>query len=90
MHRAALNAIAPPFGFGRRLAPSPVDACHPSGSTPAPVVPHRSEPALEPGNYTVRLIVDGQSLTRPAVIKSDPRGLPFGAKPPENDHDDDE
>jgi len=90
MHRAALNVIAPPFGFGRRLAPSPVDACHPSGSTPAPVVPHRSEPALEPGNYTVRLIVDGQSLTRPAVIKSDPRGLPFGAKPPENDHDDDE
>jgi len=90
MHRSALNVVAPRFGFGRRPAPPSVDACHPLGSSPATGVPHRSEPALEPGNYTVRLTVDGQSLTRPVVIKPDPRGLPLGAKPQENDHDDDE
>jgi hypothetical protein len=26
------------------------------------------------GTYTVRLTVDGQTLTQPAVVQSDPRG----------------
>ncbi len=30
-------------------------------------------PAAHPGNYTVRLTVDGQSITQPLTIKMDPR-----------------
>jgi len=91
MHRAALNVVAPRFGFGRRPAPPPVDACHPAG-TPAPAAARpgfgRAAPRLEPGQYTVRLTVDGKTLTQPVTIKPDPRGLPAGATPPSDDDDD--
>ncbi|HTX77553.1 MAG TPA: hypothetical protein VMD29_15195, partial [Terracidiphilus sp.] len=97
MHRAALNVVAPSFGFGRRPAAPPVDACHPAAAgkpagTPAPAAAPggfgRSAPVLEPGDYTVRLTVDGQTLTQPVTIKPDPRGLPAGATPPSDDDDD--
>ena len=90
MHRVALDMIAPRFGFGRRPAPPPADACHPAG-TPAPQAPRpgfgRAAPTLEPGPYTVRLTVDGQTLTQPVTVKPDPRNLPDGATPPSDDDD---
>src|SRR6201999_4345520 len=41
-------------------------------------VPHRTYAAINapwapPGNYTVRLTVDGKSYTQPIVVKLDPR-----------------
>ncbi len=89
MHRFALN-IAAPRGFGgggggRGAAPPPppVDACHPAG-TPAPRAEggpqrRRGAPVLQPGEYTVKLTVDGQTYTEPVTIKPDPRNLPTGA-----------
>ena len=35
-------------------------------------------PTLPPGQYTVRLTVDGQTYTQPVTIKPDPRGAPNG------------
>ena len=88
MHRIALN-IAPQRGFGgggRRGAapPPPVDACHPAG-TPAPHTEDnpqrrgRVAPGLQPGEYTVKLIVDGQTFTQSVTIKADPRNPSNGA-----------
>ena len=97
MHRVALNVVAQRgFGFGgRRAAPSPpVDACHPAGAAPpkaetAPIRRGRSAAGLQPGNYTVRLTVDGHTLTQPVAIKPDPRPLPKGADAsPDDDNDD--
>jgi hypothetical protein len=93
MHRIALN-VTPARGFGRRAAPTPVDACHPAGASAAqpqaPVMmgPGHEAAGLEPGAYTVRLTVDGKTLTRPVTILPDPRNLPKGADaPPEEDDD---
>ena len=36
-------------------------------------------PGLQPGQYTVRLSVDGQILTQAVTVKPDPRGVPSGA-----------
>ena len=99
MHRIALN-IAAPRGFGgggggRGAAPPPppVDACHPAG-TPAPRAEgggpqrRRGAPVLQPGEYTVKLTVDGQTYSQPVTIKPDPRNLPTGAEtPPDGDDD---
>ena len=97
MHRIALN-VAAQRGFaggGRRGAapPPPVDACHPAG-TPAPqpeVGPQRrgrGASGLQPGDYTVKLTVDGQTYTQPVAIKPDPRNLPTGADAsPEGEED---
>ena len=97
MHRAALNVIAPRGpGFGRRPAAPPVDACHPAGSAPppqpgaAPSRPPRGPQGLQPGSYTVRLTVDGQTLTQPVTVKADPRSLPKNAAPADDDDDDDQ
>jgi photosystem II stability/assembly factor-like uncharacterized protein len=85
MHRFALNVAAPRgFGYGRRPPPPPVDACHPAGTPVAPpaVAPTRPErgfQGLQPGEYTVRLTVDGQTLTQPVTVEPDPRKLPAGA-----------
>ena len=85
MHRIALNVAPRRFGFGgRRPAPPPVDACHPAGTTAAPPeAPVRGQgrgaPTLEPGDYTVKLTVDGQTLKQPVKILPDPRALPKGA-----------
>ena len=35
-------------------------------------------PTLQPGPYTVRLTVDGQTYTQPVTVKPDPRGAPGG------------
>jgi hypothetical protein len=29
---------------------------------------------MQPGAYTVRLVVDGQTYTQPVMVKPDPRG----------------
>jgi hypothetical protein len=34
---------------------------------------------LQPGAYTVRLTVDGQTFTQAVTVKPDPRGVPTGA-----------
>jgi hypothetical protein len=94
MHRFALNVVAPRgFGFGRRPPPPPVDACHPAGAPAAqpavaPSRPGRGFEGLQPGEYTVRLTVDGQTLTQPVTVQPDPRKLPNGAATPPDDDDD--
>jgi len=35
-------------------------------------------PTLPPGQYTVRLTVDGRTYTQPVTVKPDPRGAPSG------------
>lgn len=91
MHRVSLDVVASRPGFGgfrRGPAPPPlVDACHPAGSEP----PHeegrggpggrRGSAGLKPGEYTVRLTVDGKTYTQPVTVKPDPRHLPEGAEP---------
>jgi hypothetical protein len=54
----------------------------PQAPKPAPAGPgmRPSAPGLSPGEYTVRLTVDGQAYTQPVTIKPDPRGLPNGVK----------
>ena len=96
MHRIALNVVTPRgFGFGRRPTPPPMDACNPVG-TPlaqpeaAPMRPGRRAQSLQPGDYTVRLSVDGQTLTQPVTVKPDPRQLPKGAEASPEGGDDDE
>jgi len=88
MHRLALGAAAGRGGggggFGRGgAAPAPRDACSPAAGseTPAPAGGRGGRGgrgggggALQPGSYTVRLTVDGQTLTQPVAIKPDPRG----------------
>jgi hypothetical protein len=98
MHRIALN-VAPQRGFGgggggRRAAPPPpVDACHPAG-TPAPSTEAgpqrrgRGVSGLQPGEYTVKLTVDGQTYSQPVTIKPDPRNLAAGAEASPGDDDD--
>jgi photosystem II stability/assembly factor-like uncharacterized protein len=86
MHRIALNVEAPPAGGGRGTPPPPpVDACHPAGTTsvPAPTAAAqrgRRAAVLQPGEYTVKLTVDGKTFTQPVTIQPDPRMLPDGAE----------
>lgn len=94
MHRVALN-VAAPRGLGGRAATAlPADACHPakattpSTATQASGPSRRDVPSLEPGEYTVRLTVDGKTLTQPVTIMPDPRTLPKGADAPPDDDDD--
>ncbi len=74
-------------GGGRgRTAPAARDACSPPpGLEPAaPTRPARGAGGggggrggpvvLTPGQYTLRLTVDGQTYTQPATVKPDPRG----------------
>jgi photosystem II stability/assembly factor-like uncharacterized protein len=85
MHRFALQPPAPAGGFGRRgaAAPAPKDAC--TGAI-APVRANRGPggggggfgrgpQAFQPGDYTLKLTVDGKSYTQPVTIKPDPRGV---------------
>jgi photosystem II stability/assembly factor-like uncharacterized protein len=80
-------------GFGGRggNAPPAVDACTPaSADGAAAAAPPRGgrggrgggrggAGGLRPGQYTVRLTVDGKSYTQPVAVKPDPRGAPKGA-----------
>jgi hypothetical protein len=96
MHRVALNVVAPSaFGGGRRISLPPEDACHPARTAapkPAttPTHPGRGAAGLQPGNYTVRLTMDGQTLSQPVTVKPDPRRLPKGADVSPEDETDDE
>jgi hypothetical protein len=93
-HRVALN-VRPVRGFGgggRSAAPPQTDACNPPGSHPAegPQPQQRrgrSAPGLQPGDYTVRLTVDGQTYTRQVNIKPDPRDIPQTADNPAPNND---
>ncbi len=92
MHRMALNVVpSRRFFFGGPPPQPPVDACHPAGTTasqPETAGRERGQQGLEPGDYTVRLTVDGKTLTQPVKILPDPRKLPNGADPmPEEDDD---
>jgi hypothetical protein len=81
MHRVALGAPSGRGGFGGRgavVAP-PKDAC---AGTPAPSGGRGGRGGgggLQPGSYSVRLTVDGQTYTQPVTVKADPRGVPQGA-----------
>ncbi len=80
MHRFALN-VANPRGSGGRDGPPPVppnDACKSSkviAFAPAAGISagRRSASGLQPGDYTVRLSVDGHTYNQTVTIKSDPR-----------------
>jgi photosystem II stability/assembly factor-like uncharacterized protein len=96
MHSIALNVVSPRGFGGRQAAQQPAaDACHPAGmKTPAAESaaagpgPRFGPTSLEPGEYTVRLTVDGQTLTKPATIMPDPRLLPRGADASQEGDDD--
>jgi photosystem II stability/assembly factor-like uncharacterized protein len=99
MHRFDLN-LAAPRGFGGGgsgrgpAPPPPVDACHPPGTAApraerGPVAFGRGT-TLTPGEYTVRLTVDGKSYTQPVTVQPDPRNLPEFAEPSASTNDDDE
>ena len=66
MQRFALNA-----GGARGATSSQPDAC--SSSMPPVATPNRGTPPLTPGQYTVRLTLDGQTYTQPVTLKPDPR-----------------
>ena len=78
MHRYALDLTQPRF-FGPAPAERAHDACSPPAGNEQPAArparPGRRGPvALSPGEYTVRLTVDGQTYTQPVTVKPDPRG----------------
>lgn len=78
MHRYALDLTQPRF-FGPAAAEHPHDACSPPEGTEKPAARparqgRRGPVALPPGEYTVRLTVDGQTYTQPVTVKPDPRG----------------
>lgn len=50
----------------------------------------RGPPTLKPGDYTVKLTVDGQTFTQPVTILPDPRNVPESAEPPTQGNDDDD
>ncbi len=89
-HRVALD-VRPTRGgggFGRPTAPPPADACHPPAATPVqnppPQVPTQRRPrtaaGLQPGSYSVRLTVNGETLTQPVTLMPDPRNVPEGGE----------
>jgi len=47
-------------------------------------------PSLQPGQYTVRLTVDGQAYTQPVTVKPDPRGAPNAPENPAAEEENDE
>jgi photosystem II stability/assembly factor-like uncharacterized protein len=80
MHRFALNvkqSRGEEFGGGPSEA-APKDAC--TGSLPKkPAAATRGQGrrgmvALEAGEYTVRMTVEGKTYTQPALVAADPRG----------------
>ena len=85
MHRVSLGAAGGRGGGRGGAAAVPKDACTPDG---APATPppgrggrgggRRGGGGLTPGQYSVRLTVNGQVLTQPVTMKPDPRGLPSG------------
>jgi photosystem II stability/assembly factor-like uncharacterized protein len=54
-------------------APTAVDHDYPIAAVPHDTPRYPLGPAVLPGNYTVRLTVDGKTLTAPLTVKMDPR-----------------
>jgi photosystem II stability/assembly factor-like uncharacterized protein len=82
MHRVALGGAGGRGGFGggfgRGAAPAPVqDACRDSQVVQAQGRGRggRGGGGLQPGQYSVRLTVNGQTYTQPVNVKPDPRGV---------------
>ncbi len=85
MHRVALSIATPRFGgYGRPVVSPPHDTCSPAaGDEPAAPNParrvggprRRGPVAHMPGNYTVRLAVDGQTYTQPPIVAPGLRGM---------------
>ena len=100
LHRLALDIpVVRNYPGARRASPPkpPADACHPTNMPAAPVSdspqtakPSRDPGGLKPGTYTVRLTVDGQTLTQLVTVKPDPRHLPLGSEAPLEDSNDNE
>jgi photosystem II stability/assembly factor-like uncharacterized protein len=81
MHRIALGGtVGRGFGFpGRASASAPVkDACAttPVEASPPSAGGRGGAGGLRPGQYTVRLTVDGVTFTQPVTVRPDPRGVP--------------
>jgi hypothetical protein len=90
-------------GFGRGPAAPPApDACNPTGAAPQQAGGRggrggrggsggggggRGAAGLQPGEYTVRLTVDGQTYTQTVSVKPDPRGAPAGPAAPSGGED---
>ena len=82
-------------GGGRFAAPPPPvrDACTPPEGAAPPTQQRRraggggggrqAPVVLQPGEYTVRLSVDGQTYTQTTTVKPDPRGVPVDHANPE-------
>ncbi len=88
-HRVSLDVRPPRFGEAPPAPNAPIqtDACHPPQApvnNPPPKVPTqrhvRGAGGLEPGPYTVRLTVAGETLTQPVTLKPDPRNIPPGGE----------
>ena len=47
----------------------PTPARQPRGTRTGPT-------GLQPGEYTIRMTVDGETYTQPVTVKPDPRGIP--------------
>ena len=98
LHRVALNVpVVRGSGGGRKPPAPPADACHPATMPKAPAVDSGATPqtaqrgagGLQPGKYTVRLTVDGQTLEQAVDVKADPRGrVAAEAGPPFDGHND--
>ncbi len=81
MHRFALGISAGRGGFGRSISLPAKDACTGVVQSAAPTGRgggggggmFRAAPTLAPGEYTVRLTVDGQTYTQKVTVKKDPR-----------------
>jgi photosystem II stability/assembly factor-like uncharacterized protein len=87
MHRYALDVPQQRF-FGPAQAEKARDACSPPAGTEKPAARparggRRAPAFLAPGEYTVRLTVDGQTYTQPVTVKPDPRGSGFDTATPD-------
>jgi hypothetical protein len=56
-----------------RYAPLNVPASYPIAAIYRNTAPAETSPFVMPGNYTVKLIIDGRILSQPLTIKVDPR-----------------
>jgi photosystem II stability/assembly factor-like uncharacterized protein len=91
MHRVSLGGGGGRGGFGGggrgAVAPAPKDACSTPEGAPAAAPAggrggrgggRRGGGGLQPGQYSVRLTVNGQAYTQPVALKPDPRGAANG------------
>jgi photosystem II stability/assembly factor-like uncharacterized protein len=82
MHRFALGGSAGRGGGGRgRGAAAAADACAAAAANAGRGqggAGRGGAQTMPAGQYTVRLTVDGQTYTQPAVVRADPRGAPGG------------